>query len=126
MWLLMNPMMLPCAGASSLAATWCVISVFPRIHDGLHDLLLRGLTRRHLRDDAALVHHIDPVGYAEKLGHLGGDHDDAFAFRGQPVDDRVDFILGADVDAARRLIEDEDFRAGEQPLAEHHLLLIAA
>ena len=38
----------------------------------------------------------------------------------------VDLELGADVDAARRLVEDEDRRLGHQPLGEHDLLLVAA
>ena len=34
--------------------------------------------------------------------------------------------LGADVDAARRLVEDQQPRLGEQPAREQHLLLVAA
>ena len=39
---------------------------------------------------------------------------------------RVDLVLGADVDAARRLVEDQHLGVGEQPLGQHHLLLVAA
>ena len=42
------------------------------------------------------------------------------------VDDRVDLVLGADVDAAGRLVEDQHVRIGEDPLAQHDLLLVAA
>ena len=38
----------------------------------------------------------------------------------------VDLGLGADVDAARRLVEDQHARVHGQPLAEHDLLLVAA
>ena len=38
----------------------------------------------------------------------------------------VDLLLGADVEAAGRMVEDQDARAGLQPLGEHHLLLVAA
>ena len=38
----------------------------------------------------------------------------------------VDLGLCADVDAARRLVEDQHLRAHRQPLAEHDLLLVAA
>ena len=38
----------------------------------------------------------------------------------------VDLGLGADVDAARRLVEDQHLRAHRQPLAQHDLLLVAA
>ena len=45
---------------------------------------------------------------------------------GELVDDRIDLVLGADVDAARRLVHDEDRRLGQQPLREDDLLLVAA
>ena len=38
----------------------------------------------------------------------------------------VHLDLGADVDAARRLVDDQDFRPQREPAREHHLLLIAA
>ena len=38
----------------------------------------------------------------------------------------MDIRLGADIDAARRFIHDQHPRRRRQPLAEHHLLLIAA
>ncbi len=44
----------------------------------------------------------------------------------QAVGDGVDLVLGPHVDAARRLVEDEEPRVGGQPLADHHLLLVAA
>ena len=45
---------------------------------------------------------------------------------GQPVHQVVDLDFGADVDAARRLVEDEDARVAGEPLAEDDLLLVAA
>ena len=42
------------------------------------------------------------------------------------VDQPVDLGLGADVDAARRLVQDEQHRLPRQPTREHHLLLVAA
>ena len=38
----------------------------------------------------------------------------------------VDLRLGADVDPDRRFVEDEELGAVVQPLADHHLLLVAA
>ena len=38
----------------------------------------------------------------------------------------VDFRLGADIDADRRLVEDEQLGAVVQPLADDDLLLVAA
>ena len=48
------------------------------------------------------------------------------AARRQLVDERVDLRLGADVDAARRLVEDQDPALRRQPLGQHDLLLVAA
>ncbi len=38
----------------------------------------------------------------------------------------MDLGAGADIDAARRLVEDEDSRRAHQPSAEQDLLLVAA
>ena len=38
----------------------------------------------------------------------------------------VDFLLGADVEAARRMIEDENPGLGVQPFRQHDFLLVAA
>src|SRR4051794_22591893 len=48
-------------------------------HDRPHDLLLRGFRRREFADETALVHDVDAVAHAQQFGHLGGDHQDAFA-----------------------------------------------
>ena len=82
--------------------------------------------RRHFADDAPFVHDVDAVGDAEQFGHLRRDDDDRLTLRGEPRDDRVDLVFRADVDAARRLVEDQHFRIGEQPFRQHHLLLVAA
>ncbi len=46
--------------------------------------------------------------------------------RRQRRDDVVDLLLGAHVDAARRLIHDDDLGLAFHGLAKHQLLLIAA
>src|SRR5208283_4642154 len=48
------------------------------------------------------------------------------ALAGKFSDELMDLGLGADVDAARRLVENEDARLGHQPAGDQHLLLIAA
>ena len=50
----------------------------------------------------------------------------AMPLRGEVAQDAVDVGLGADVDAARRLVDDQDARLARQPLGEQHLLLVAA
>ena len=57
----------------------------------------------------------------------GGDEEDGAAGGGEAVGEGVpDLALGADVDAAGRLVEDEEAGGGHQPLADHDLLLVAA
>ena len=48
------------------------------------------------------------------------------AVLGEVGDELLDLGLGADVDAARRLVEDQQPRCGGQPAREQHLLLVAA
>src|ERR1700730_18570538 len=75
--------------------------------------------------DAPLVHHHDAMAHAENLRHLRGDHQDSHALGDQTRNQLVDLGLGADVDPARWLIENQNLRTAEQPAAEQHLLLIA-
>jgi hypothetical protein len=42
------------------------------------------------------------------------------------VDELIDLLLGADIDAAGRLIQDQHLGPGQQPLGDGHLLLVAA
>ena len=76
--------------------------------------------------DAPFAHHQHPVGEPEDLRQLRRDHDDPATFRGQRLDQVVDLGLGADVDAARRLVEEQDLRARHDPAADDRLLLVAA
>ena len=92
----------------------------------VHDRLLAGLGAGELAGLAALGHDEDAVGEEQELGELGGDHEDGEALGGERADERVDLLLGADVDAAGGLVEEEDARAGGEPLADDDLLLVAA
>ena len=76
--------------------------------------------------DRALVHHRDAVGNADHLLHVARDHQDRHARVRQRPHHVVDLLLGAHVDAARRLVEDDGARLHGQPLRQHHLLLVAA
>ena len=88
---------------------------------------LAGLVTQELAADAAIAHDDEAVGDAQHLGQLAGDDDDAAARRGHVVDDLVDLVLGAHVDAARRLVEDEHLQARlGQPARQDDLLLVAA
>ena len=73
-----------------------------------------------------LPHHEDAVAHAEDLRQLRGDEQDRQALSGEVRDRAVHIGLGADVDAVRRLVEDQDPRLRCEPLREHDLLLVAA
>ena len=98
----------------------------PVAHDGPHDVFLRRLGCRKLADEGAVVHHADPVADAEQFRHFRRDHHDALAGRRQLVDDTINLVFCADVDAAGRLVEDQDLGIGQQPFRQHDLLLVAA
>ncbi len=74
----------------------------------------------------ATMHHQHAVAHAEDFGQLARDHQDGHAFAGEPGHQCVDLGLGANIDAARRLVHDEDARRGFEPLTQHDLLLVAA
>ncbi len=74
----------------------------------------------------ALVHDHDPVAHAHHFFQLAGNHNDGNPLLGQVVHELVDFILGAYIYAARRVVQDKDLGFGHEPLGNDHLLLIAA
>ena len=76
--------------------------------------------------DRPAGHHDRAVGDLHDLLVVGRDHEDAHAVGGELPDRAIDLRTGADVDTARRLDEDENPRAGLEPSAEEHLLLVAA
>ena len=77
-------------------------------------------------DDGAVAQDQHPVGALDDLLQLGGDQQDAEALRGQFVDQGLDLGLGADVDAAGRLVEDQHLRVQAEHPGQQHLLLVAA
>ncbi len=88
--------------------------------------LLLGRTGGQLAGEPAVAHHEDPVGHADHLGQLAGDHQDADAVGGEGAHQLVDAVLGADVDAAGGLVHQHDLRRRGEPPGEHDLLLVAA
>src|SRR5687768_15312507 len=60
-----------------------VTLISARIHDGMHDRLLRGFCARELGHEGTFVHHVQTVAHAQQFGHLGRDHQDGAAFFGQ-------------------------------------------
>ena len=76
--------------------------------------------------DGALVHHGHAVADADHLLHVAGDHQDGDAAVGEGPHQVVDLVLRADVDAARRLVEDHHLGPHREPFGQHDLLLVAA
>ena len=66
------------------------------------------------------------VGQAEHLVEIGTDDDHRHAMAGEIGDDVVDRGARADVDAAGRLVENDDFRLAQNALGDDDFLLVAA
>ena len=78
---------------------------------------------RALLDDRAVLEHDDQVGVADGREAVGDDERGAAVE--QAAQRALDPPLGADVDRARRLVEDQDPRVGEQRAAERDELALA-
>ena len=66
----------------------------------------------------------DPVADAEELGEVGADEEDGLAPGGQLADPFVDLGFADDVDAARRLVQEEDLGLLVEEPGQGHLLLV--
>src|SRR6476661_4094376 len=93
--------------------------------DGLEDVADADVVVDALVDLAAVAHHDEPVAEPQHLLELGGDEDHRHALGRELGDLGLDLRLGADVDAARGLVEDEDLGLRDQPAGQEHLLLVA-
>src|SRR5690625_3304077 len=91
-----------------------------------HDRVLRRLGRGQFADDPSVGHDDDAVADTEHLGQLARGQQDRAAVVGDAVDEFVDLDLGADVDAAGGLVEQQHLGAGEDPAAQDDLLLVSA
>ena len=66
------------------------------------------------------------VGRRDQFLEFGRDHQHAQALVGEVAQQLEDLGLGADIDAARRLVDDQQARVHAQPARQQHLLLVAA
>ena len=99
----------PDRGSRSAATAVSVLAVLAR--DDLEDVVDRDVVVRPLVDLAAVAQHDDPVAEAQHLLEFGGDEHDRHAVGGEVGDELLDLGLGADVDAAGGLVEDEQLAA---------------
>ena len=88
------------------------------MHDA--DLIGRGAVKKS--GHATFVHDHDAITHAENLRHFGRNHEDSKTLASEFGDQPVDLRLGADIDAARRLVKDQDPRFGEKPTSDQTLL----
>src|SRR5258708_7802987 len=77
---------------------------------GGEDALLVPVRDRPRRRQGAAAHHRDGIADAEQLGDVRADHDHRLALGSELADQAVDLGFGADVDAAGRLVEEQDPR----------------
>ena len=63
----------------------------------------------------AVSHDDDPVAVGDKLVELGRDHQQRHALLAQLLDQSDDLGVRPDIDAACRLVENEEGRVGHQP-----------
>ena len=66
------------------------------------------------------------IGDNADLGQIGRDHHHRLAFIGEPLDQFVNLDDRADIDAARRLIENNEIRFLHRRFGNHHFPLVAA
>src|SRR5579862_2937628 len=90
----------------------------------LHDPLLRRVAGRQLARDPSFAHHDDAIAHPKDFGQFRRDHDDSLALLSERAQELVNFALGADVDAARRLVEKQHVAVALQPFRDDDLLLI--
>ena len=89
--------------------------------------LLVRLASLHLRDDPTVPKDEVAVARADELGRLGArDEDRAATLTRQGPQLAVDLVTGTDIDAARRLVEQEHAGVAHEPAREQRLLLVAA
>lgn len=76
--------------------------------------------------DPSLAHDEDAIGDLQELLQLRADHEDGVSGSRQLVHEMKNLRLGRNVDAAGGFVKENDTRAGQHPLGDDHLLLIAA
>lgn len=94
--------------------------------NSVHDRRNRELGERDLRHLSAIAQDNDPIGVTHQLLQFRRDNQQRQAIGAEGFNQANNFRMGADVDAAGRLIEDQELRFGQQPAGEQHLLLVAA
>ena len=93
---------------------------------GAGEHVLRDFLTAELAVDAALEHRNRAIGQLDNLLDVGGDHQHGNARILELTDDVIHIASCRRIDAAGRLVEDDDLRAGGQAARDDDLLLVAA
>lgn len=83
--------------------------------NSVHDRRNRELGERDLRHLSAIAQDNDPIGVTHQLLQFRRDNQQRQAIGAEGFNQANNFRMGADVDAAGRLIEDQELRFGQQP-----------
>ena len=93
---------------------------------GLEDPVGVDLLFGEALEQAAVTDHDDTAAQADELFQLAGQEHHRMALRGKVSQMVVELTLGLCVDAASRVVQDQDMRLLGKGAAEQHLLLVAA
>ena len=91
-----------------------------------HDLFGRRGARVNSPVMSSFMQNEHAIGQSQHFRQFRRDQHNRQSALCQLINLRVDFLLGADIDAARRLVEKQHARIGQQPFRQHNLLLVAA
>src|SRR4051812_2779302 len=100
------------------------IAVLPE--EGGDEAIARDLRAFELPEQLMLAEDEDAVHQLDVLIELGGEHDDRETLARERAEERVEVVLGPDVDAAGRVVQEQHARAEREPAGDDHLLLVAA
>ena len=92
----------------------------------MNQVILCNFIAGKLGDRLSFVHDHDPVAQTHNLREFRGNHNHAHSVIAELPQHTVDLILGAHVNTAGGLIQNNDFRVHGEELGYHDLLLIAA
>ena len=93
---------------------------------GAKQSFLVGFASRHLGDDFAPEHHDRPVAHQGDFRKLGREQQHGRPGIGHLAQQPINLMLGADVDAARRIEAKQGLESRSNPSCDHHLLLVTA
>src|SRR5262249_3543338 len=91
-----------------------------------HDAVFADLVAWYFRHRLPVAQHEHAVRSLYDLFKFRRDHQHPEALVGKLLDQRLDLGLRADIDAAGRLVEDQEFRVSTKPTRKQNLLLVAA